>query len=682
MLPYILFLLIFFLSGSSPVSGQVDPDKNGSLGQLSLAEKWIVQQVSSGKVADLQQHFGQGEKFRQVRARFLVKLLTDGLEGVRIPYPGIRIMQAVVTGSFDLENAEVNHWVELLDCRFQGEVNFRDCLFKKGLTLSRDQFAQKVEMQRLRVLLSANISESIFQQPLDLWRAQIGGVLIADGLRSEDASAGANFSSMTVSQAVFFRKAVFMGPVNFSGSKIGDVGLFIGTAFAGPVDFFGAEIGSQLVIMQGQFRAAANFGNVHVGSQFIADGARFHHPSEPVNFNGLRVSHSAAFRGTAFAGPVNFVTAAIGSELQFDGARFENTSQEVNFNNLKVSQHAFFRGANFHGPVDFIGADIGGEFVAIKSRFLYPSQAVNLKEIKVGATAYFWEATCSGGIDLSGAKLLNATIGFAAENSGSIIGLTLENAIVERVLRIEHIQIGQLAARKLTVKDGAYLTGVRFQEKADLRETSFSLLNFQEVAWPDRDDSLWLEGMTYQSVSAGEGGDDWKVLLGWLDQGRYDSRNYNLLETFFKQGGHKDRADAVFIQGKRRQVQEKWWRPDNLATLFFWDLLAGYGRRPERTFWISLVIVFIGMLVFDERNFDPTFVSQWNWLRQEGKAKTVVFRFFLSLDQFLPGIDLGLAKLWQLSQISFRELVYYHFHKISGWILIPIGLAAIYSQFK
>jgi hypothetical protein len=45
-------------------------------------------------------------------------------------------------------------------------------------------------------------------------------------------------------------------------------------------------------------------------------------------------------------------------------------------------------------------------------------------------------------------------------------------------------------------------------------------------------------------------------------------------------------------------------------------------------------------------------------------------------------VDLGLAKLWQLNEISFPTLLYYHFHKISGWILIPIALAAVYTQFK
>ena len=30
--------------------------------------------------------------------------------------------------------------------------------------------------------------------------------------------------------------------------------------------------------------------------------------------------------------------------------------------------------------------------------------------------------------------------------------------------------------------------------------------------------------------------------------------------------------------------------------------------------------------------------------------RTRVVRFFLSLDEFLPGVDLGLARLWQISQ--------------------------------
>ena len=48
-----------------------------------------------------------------------------------------------------------------------------------------------------------------------------------------------------------------------------------------------------------------------------------------------------------------------------------------------------------------------------------------------------------------------------------------------------------------------------------------------------------MEGLTYQSVGAGAHREDWQALLDWVEQGRYDTRNYGLLETFFKQGGYQ-----------------------------------------------------------------------------------------------------------------------------------------------
>ena len=78
----------------------------------------------------------------------------------------------------------------------------------------------------------------------------------------------------------------------------------------------------------------------------------------------------------------------------------------------------------------------------------------------------------------------------------------------------------------------------------------------------------------------------------------------------------------------------------------------------------------------------PSFLGGWTWLLNGNVWRTRVVRFFLSLDEFLPGVDLGLARLWQMSKISYPTLLYYHFHKISDWILVPIGLAAVFSQFK
>ena len=66
---------------------------------------------------------------------------------------------------------------------------------------------------------------------------------------------------------------------------------------------------------------------------------------------------------------------------------------------------------------------------------------------------------------------------------------------------------------------------------------------------------------------------------------------------------------------------QKWWHPYNLATLVFWDGLAGYGNKPARTLWVSLIIVLIGTFVFDPRNFDPSFLGGWNWLLQGNRRR-------------------------------------------------------------
>ena len=59
-----------------------------------------------------------------------------------------------------------------------------------------------------------------------------------------------------------------------------------------------------------------------------------------------------------------------------------------------------------------------------------------------------------------------------------------------------------------------------------------------------------------------------------------------------------------------------------------------------------------------------------------------LIRFLISLDQFIPAINLKVAENWQPPELSLRTWCWLQFERISGWILIPIGLAAIYSQFK
>jgi hypothetical protein len=75
--------------------------------------------------------------------------------------------------------------------------------------------------------------------------------------------------------------------------------------------------------------------------------------------------------------------------------------------------------------------------------------------------------------------------------------------------------------------------------------------------------------------------------------------------------------------------------------------------------------------------------EEWKgWLETDKRYKSWIIRLIFSLDQFLPAVNLGLAGELDLKKVTFGKLIYFHIHKILGWILILIGLAAITTRLK
>lgn len=634
-----LIVVIQLLSWLTVVSaGLAETHPHALASHLNPAEKLVLEKVVAGQVADLQEAFGPGEDKRRLRAGFLESLLTNALPGVKLHRRGIYIVNAVVTDLLSLEFAEVPHAIFLVSCRFEAPVSFSGAVFKKNLTLKQAQFTGPVNFYRLKVAVDAFFGESLFQGPVNFGGADIGGAFTLTGAKFADADQEANFNGLSVGQSLALKQTVFAGPVDFSGARIG-----------------------------GELNAAR---------------ARFASLAGKAIFNGVKVSQGTSFLNAVFAGPVDLGGAEIGGEFYADGAHFTNQEQVVSFNSLKVNQRASFDGTVFQGPVDFTQASIGGMLIFNQAKFSYPQTKANFTGLKVDQHAFFSDTSFQGGLSLVGAQLKHLMLDGQPEAPLTYTDVNLDAAQIDFSLILSNLTIEKLQAARLRVNGPTILKNLQLTGRADLRDGSFAALKFIEVQWPQHQDALWIEGSTYQSLSAGEGTEDWRKLLAWLDHSRFDTRSYNQLEEFFKRGGYGDRADEIYIQANRRETLEKWWQPANLATFIFWDILTGYGRKPSRTFWISLTIVIIGCFIFDPKMFESSYLENWQWLSQGTKFREIAVRFFLSLDEFLPGVDLGLAKLWQISRISFHKLLYYHFHKICGWILIPIGLAAIFSKFK
>jgi hypothetical protein len=615
----------------------VRPEVQG-VGALSPAEKWVLEKVAAGEVADVKEKFGDKVEPRQVRGRFVEALLTDGIPGFKAHRSGIYLANAIISDSLSLEFATVSQAIFLVGCRFQGPVNFAGCEFKKSLSLPQAFFAQAANFYRLKVGLDASLRQAVFAGPVDFGGAAVDGQFILAGARFTDKAHEANFNGSVVGQSLSLKNAVFEGPVDFTGVKAG-----------------------------GEFNAAT---------------AQFTGAANKVIFNGLKVAQSVSFVKAVFQGAVDFGGAEIGGELFLDGARFESAVGKVSFNGLKVGPRASLDGTVFKGPVDFTMASVSGMLIVNQAQFENHDRGPNFFGVKVDQHAFFSDNVFNGGLSMVGTSFKNLLLAGGTDSPPAYKEVNLDGAMVEYSLILGDLRLEVLQASRLQVKGPTILKNLTISRKADLRDNSFYSLKMLNVAWPADPEQVWLEGLTYQSVSAGEGPFDWQKLLVWINHSRFDNRNYQQLEDFFLHGGTKDRADSVYIEGKRREVMQKWWHPYNLATLVFWDFLAGYGKKPARTLWVSLLIVFIGTFVFDHRNFDPGFLGGWTWLLQGNRNKTLVVQFFLSLDEFLPGVDLGLARLWHIEKISFQTLLYYHFHKIAGWILIPIGLAAVLTQFK
>lgn len=609
-----------------------------ALDPLTPPERWVLARVTAGEVADLEEGFGPEEADRRLRAAFLEALLTDSLTGVRVHRSGIYIVNAVVPDPLSLEFADVPHAVFLFSCHFQAPANFSGAIFKKSLNFKQSQFSGPVNFYRFRAGVDAFFGESVFHGSVNFGGAHIGGTLTLSGARFVSSTEEVSFNGLNVSQSLSLKQAIFVGPVDFTGARIG-----------------------------GELNAAL---------------ARFESSVSKASFNAVRVSQSASLLNAFFAGAVDFGGAEVNGEFFADGAQFANQQHQVSFNGLRVSQRTSFDGTVFQGPVDFTLVYIGGMLIISRAKFFHTETKANFSGLKVDQHAFFNESSFQGGLSLVGAQLKHLMLDGNPAAPLDCAEVNLDAAQVDFSLILANLKIGELQSSRLKVGGPAIFKNIRITGRGDLRDCAFAALKLIDVDWPDREDANWVEGLIYQSISAGEGAEDWRKLLAWLDHSRFDTRSYNQLEEFYKRGGYGDRADEIYIRANRRETLEKWWQPANLATFIFWDVLAGYGRKPSRTLWISLVIVILGAFVFDPKMFESSYLENWQWLSQGTRFREAAVRFFLSLDEFLPGVDLGLAKLWQISRISFYKLLYYHFHKICGWILIPIGLAAIFSRFK
>jgi hypothetical protein len=195
---------------------------------------------------------------------------------------------------------------------------------------------------------------------------------------------------------------------------------------------------------------------------------------------------------------------------------------------------------------------------------------------------------------------------------------------------------------------------------------------------------VYLGGINFNSISIDKGAEadfnnqDFLAINQFIESSPFNTQAYVQLENFFKRLGREKWANEIFIGMHDRELAEKypWYSLRRWLEWFLWGVLAGYGRAPFRVFFVCFSVILLGAFLFDPEHLKTRQKAT------EGKIyKEAIIRFFLSMDRFLP-VDLGLAKYWNHKDSNFLIWFYYNLELILGWILIPIGLASIYTQIK
>lgn len=639
-------LVVALFQYSSPINFNANSIPQTS---LSETEEWVLDRILSGEIADLSISFEEDK--RVLSARFIEELLTDPTLGDKIPRQGIRIYNAKFIDNIDINNADVQHEVWLIKCRFEQEIDFGDSHFHKDLILNDSQFTGNASFYGLKVDGNLYIISSRFSGDVSLYFAQISDSLIADDIEFLDPQSylsflglevgntasfenaqfygeadfsyskygirlllneahfhnDVTFNTMTAGLYAFYCNAIFNGEVDFIASTIGKSLLFSDAVFTNPdttIQFDYLEVGESMYLWDTVFNGGADFFSIQIQHDLYADGVQFTNNESFINFSNASIGYSTMFKKALFAGKVHFRRASIGTFVDFTDSHFTNSDFGPQFDYITIGNSIYLKKTEFSGEVNFGGSYIGADFIGSNALFSGQSISLNLSEAEVGEILWLDYASFGGDISLEDSRFHDVII-WGKDPDARINEIDLSRTKIGRDFRIKDVSLQEFIAPSLESSGNTLFTNLSVINKADLENSNFNTLRLNKVSWPASEENFLLGGLTYNriiidNVPPTEG---WRSLLQFLNQASYDAQIYSNLEDYLDQEGNSAAADKIYVEQQRREKQEllhwsslSWWWHG------FLDIFVFYGRSPGRVFFWGLLIVLIGSLIFREES--------------------------------------------------------------------------------
>jgi hypothetical protein len=390
----------------------------------------------------------------------------------------------------------------------------------------------------------------------------------------------------------------------------------------------------QHAVIQGEFELR----NVEIPYDVSLTDSDF---QDRVDFTQTTFKKSLHLERNEFHDRVTFLYCNINLSLEMKNARFDNPSEDeapYYFGGMRVGTDVDISDAVFVGAANFVATEIGGDLIAYRTKF---RKFVSFESIKVGRNGLFHQAEFDARARFTGAEFSESMEAYKAKF------LLCPNDKKNRS-RFDDMKVGTL------------LLDINSFPKPPCAAPDLGGMRFDNILLNDGDRPL-------------EGLESNQKLIDLLRPSEqpvdFDSR----LADYFAKLGDSDQADRLFIAQKQRERETylkgfAWWKS------YFLDFLVGYGRQPWKAFLFSLLVVGIGCLVFREKD---GMELQQERNGQRSSPMHVYNAFWYSVDLFAPVIDLKTASVWVPKRHRRFARNYVYLHRILGWILIPIGLAAL-----
>ena len=322
------------------------------LGELTPAERRVVEALLAGDVADLRPSATEGEAPDDC-ARVRAALVRAIVRGLAIPHAQID------PRGLRLRGARFDERIDLDDTTFPRPLTFTGCVLTAGLTAAR---------------------------------AELHSVMVDDTVVGAGATdRGSSRSAVDLAQAKLTHNLQLIGS-EFTGS--GDRGAvrLLGAHLGGQLDCEGgtftndtgpAVIADNLtadsdVRLTGQFTGSSDLGTVrlsgaHLGGQLDCEGGTFTNDTGPALYadnltTDNNVYLAGQFTGSGPLGTVRLLGAHLGGELTCEGGRFANsTGPALHADNLTTDSNVRltgqFTGSGPRGTVRLSGAHLGGQLI-------------------------------------------------------------------------------------------------------------------------------------------------------------------------------------------------------------------------------------------------------------------------------------------------------------------------------